>query len=204
MVRKKQYHSKRYAFTMIELIFAIVIIAISVMSLPVMSGATQKGVEEGIVQEAIFASSAELMSALAGYWDENSMEDINVSKFSRVINLKGDCDAGTKLRPGHINQPYHRRCLDNITTTNPLDTADTSKNIYDLNDIAYIDQDIFISGSVADATGYKKIYKGSISVSRSGNVKTVVSTIKDNGEVIVKLKAQSANIGEVDFYKRTL
>ena len=203
MVRKKQYHSKRYAFTMIELIFAIVVIAISVISLPVMSEATQKGVEEGIVQEAIFASSTDLMSALAGYWDENSMEDINVSKFSRVIDVKADCDVGTKLRPGHINQPYHRRCLDD-TTTNPLDAADTSKNIYDLDDVAHVDQDIFVSGSVADATGYKKIYKGSISVSRSGNVKTVVSTIKDNGEVIVKLKAQSANVGEVDFYKRTL
>ena len=46
--------SKRFGFTMIELIFAIVIIAISVMSLPMMTQVTNKGLEESLVQEAIF------------------------------------------------------------------------------------------------------------------------------------------------------
>jgi len=77
-------HRKRFAFTMIELIFAIVIIAISVMSLPMMAVVTQRGMENNIVQEAIFAASAELMGATSGYWDENSMQDINVSHLSRV------------------------------------------------------------------------------------------------------------------------
>jgi prepilin-type N-terminal cleavage/methylation domain-containing protein len=57
-MRKRILH--RLAFTMIELIFAIVIIAISVMSLPMMTQVTSAGIERNLVQEAIFASVAEI------------------------------------------------------------------------------------------------------------------------------------------------
>jgi len=119
---------------MIELIFAIVIIAITVLSLPMMTQINQRGVESNIVQEAIFAASTELMGATAGYWDENSLQDINMSHLERVINISGDCNTSTQLRPGHINQMYHRRCLDsNSTTAHNSNVAIADINVSDLN-----------------------------------------------------------------------
>ncbi|WP_366755894.1 type II secretion system protein [Sulfurimonas sp.] len=50
----------KYAFTLIELIFAIVIIGISVMSLPMLTQVTSSAIEKNLVQEAIFASVAEI------------------------------------------------------------------------------------------------------------------------------------------------
>ena len=203
MVTKRYYHSKRFAFTMIELIFAIVIIAIAVLSLPIMSGVNQKAIEDSIVQEAIFAASAELIGASAGYWDEYSMQDANISKFSRVINIGGDCNATTKLRPGHIAQPYHRRCLDDTTITNVYTGG--IGTISDLSDLNYTNQQTF-TDDTTNASGYKQMYKSDLNISLAANeIKTLTSTIKDeNGNKLVVLKIQSANIGEVDYYKRTL
>lgn len=186
----------RLAFTMIELIFAIVVIAIAVLSLPVMNQITARGIENSIVQEAIFAASAELMGASSYYWDDNSMNDISVSHLSRVINISGDCV--DQLRPGHINQPHHRMCLDN-NTTGPRDASGGAVN--DLNDAAI--SQVMLENPNPEAEGYKNTYTSTIGVVRNGNAKTITSTITNSdGDIIVLLRAQSANIGEIDFYKR--
>jgi len=196
-------HRKRFAFTMIELIFAIVIIAISVMSLPMMAVVTQRGMENNIVQEAIFAASAELMGATSGYWDENSMQDINVSHLSRVINIGNDCNSTTNLRLGHINQPYHRRCLDNNET---IAFNLQGGAVSDLNDAAHGSQSIFLN-QTPTASGYKDDYNSTLSVSVSAadaNVKDINVTVTNTaGKVVTILKAKSANIGEIDYYRRT-
>ena len=61
-------------FTLIELIFAIVIIAISVMSLPTMTEVTSSGVAQNVeVQEAIFKAIVKTKSAVG----ENSFANID-------------------------------------------------------------------------------------------------------------------------------
>ncbi len=204
MVRTR--HCKRFAFTMIELIFAIVIIAISVLSLPIMIGVINKGVENSLAQEAIFAASAELMGSSAGYWDENSMEDIDVSHLSRVIDIANICDSD-RLRPGHIAQMYHRRCLDNpgaITGVHNSSINLVDINVSDLNNVAHPDESIF-TDNTTDAAGYKQTYTSSIIVSLGAdtNIKEIVATIRDeDGDIVTILRSQSANIGEIDYYKR--
>lgn len=192
--------TQRLAFTMIELIFAIVIIAISVMSLPMMTQVANKGLEESLVQEAIFVGSAELMSATTAYWDTNSMQDINVSSLSRVIDRSNNCDASTRLLPGHINQPYHRRCLDANGTI--INVADNNLDTTTLDGMEKTDIPVFINASTT-AEGYKKSYTSSIDVNRTGNIKMITVTIKDAGTPVTVLRTQSANIGEIDYYKRS-
>ena len=195
----------RSAFTLIELIFAIVIIAIAIVSLPIMTGVTQKGVEQNILQEAIFATSTQLMGITAAYWDERSMEDTNVSDLSRVIDIGGDCNATTRLRPGHIAQPYHRRCLES-NSSNGLD-ATSNDNVYSLDDaVSNINgaTSIFDNPDAA-ASGYKDVYTSNATISRDDDVKKITVTIKDSsGNIITKLITYSANIGEPDYYKRTM
>ena len=198
------HHSKRFAFTMIELIFAIVIIAIAVVSLPIMTAATQKGVEENILQEAVYAASSQLMNILSAYWDENSMKDGNISLYSRVIDIDNDCNATTKLRPGHIAQPFHRRCLDELTVT-PLNAS--GGNYYSLKDAEHDlnNTDIFDYPN-PDATGYKNTYTSIIKVfPNDHNTKKITITVNNSsGDTITKLITYSANIGEPQYYKRTM
>ena len=194
----KQYTTSKYAFTMIELIFAIVVISIAVMSLPVMTRITSKSIESNIVQEAVFAASAELIGATSYYWDENSMQDIDKSYLSRVINITGDCF--DQLRTGHIDQPKHRMCLDVDSNNSVRNSA--GGTVDDLNDIA-VTKDIFTTTNTTGA-GYKKSYTSTIAVTleADNNIKKITSTISDSGTDIVKLYTYTANIGEIDFYKR--
>jgi len=193
----------RFAFTMIELIFAILVIGISVISLPTMTNITNKGIENNLVQEAIFAASAELMGSTSGYWDEKSMQDINTSPFSRVIDIDNDCDVNTRLRAGHIAQPYHRRCLDSNVSSGLGQTTDD--DIYSLDDAAHGYEDIFVD-TTTSANGYKQTYKSKVTVdlnTTDHNIKNITITIKDeNNNIITLLRAKSANIGEIDYYKR--
>ena len=200
----------RLAFTMIELIFAIIIISIAVVSLPMMTKITEKGIEEGILQEAIFAGSAELMSASAGYWDTNSMSNNAVSHISRVIDVGSTCENNTssirhRLRAGHIAQPYHRRCVDENITTVVIANSDDA-NYSSLDSAEHASQDIFIDTDT-EASGYKQTYKSVVTVAvnaGNSNIKDISVLVTNNAadKNITLLRMQSANIGEIDYYKR--
>jgi hypothetical protein len=190
---------------MIELIFAIVIISIAVISLPIMTRITSKGIESSILQEAIFAGSSELVSATTGYWDTNSMSDNAFSQISRVIDTTGSCETNSsspryRLRPGHIAQTLHRRCIDSNTTT-PADAASaTFPNIDNAN---HATNDVIFTDNTTNATGYKDTYKSTLLVQRNGDIKSLTVQVTDNsGNPITVLYSQSANIGEIDYYKR--
>lgn len=184
------------AFTMIELIFAIVIIAIVVVSMPMISQVSQKNVENNLAQEAIFAASSELMGATSAYWDQRSMEDAdaNLTSLARVINIGGDCNSSTRLRPGHIDQPLHRRCLDNDAATG------LGSSFLNLDNLVHGNKLIFTDSN--DETGYKTTYYSNMSVSSNNNVKTITVTISDSTDTVTVLKAVSTNIGEPDYYKK--
>lgn len=216
MVRNR-HPLKRYAFSMIELIFAIVIIGVSVISLPMMTQATSKAIEENLVQEAVFAASTELNQVVSYYWDENSIQGND--SLSKVINT-GDCNDISKLMPGHVNQPLHRRCLDD-TTENPspslgFDSGESPSDKNDIDDnIIVSNEAIFIatSGNVASAEGYKESYTKTVEVDYANfgtevaadkNIKKITVTIKgEDNKTITRLSTYSANIGEVDYYKRS-
>jgi len=196
--------TSKTAFTMIELIFAIVVIAIAVVSLPMMMQVNSKGMENNLAQEAIFGASVELMQTSSGYWDANSMNDINTSDYARVINIDNDCNSTTKLRPGHINQPFHRRCINDTaihTASNITGNADFST----LNDFVGTKQ-LFI-GDEKGAAGYKDMnYTSTITVSphaTDNNIKVITVTIKEGAKVVTVLKTEAANVGEVQYHKRT-
>ena len=202
---------KKSAFTLIELIFAIVIIAVSVMSLPMMTQATSKGIEANIVQEVIFATGAILNESTTYYWDSNSMDDSNTTSngYSRVVNA-GQCVGGgvPYKRVGHIN----RQCLDDNTTT-PNAVGDSTSIEWAAN--IYNDIDI-LTGTAAAAT-YKDSYSARAivtSCSTGGCIKFGLAADPNNNpslkevqvqvtptgsaNILVLLRAYVANIGEVE------
>ncbi len=215
MVRKYSLF-KKSAFTLIELIFAIVIIAISVMSLPMMTQATSKGIEANIVQEVIFATGAILNESTTYYWDTSSMEDTNSSGgYSRVINTTvggiDECLGGGApyRRVGHIN----RQCLDDNTTIQDSigdsDSIEQAETDYS--------NDLILRGNAAAAT-YKDSYSATATVNsckdggcvqfgqenNNTNLKEIEIQVTPTGSanVLVILRAYVANIGEVEPEKR--
>jgi len=212
---------KRYAFTMIELIFAIVIIAIAVMALPMMTQTTSKGIEENLVQEAIFASAAKLNEITSYPWDENSTLDKNRSSFSRVIwTSDDDCNASShpNLRQGHIKQQtLHRKCLNEdyslVQPSNPLGMEEDDNGTYDdIDDFNNVSAPLFI-GSVGSAEGYKTPYTMDVNISYAAfgpkkesnmtkkNMKEINITIIDPNTnlTILKVHTYSANIGGIAY-----
>ena len=202
MVRtKKAIH--RAAFTLIELVFAIIIISISIVSLPIIMQINADGVEKSIVQEAIFAASAELMGATSYYWDARSVEDFNTSQYSRVINVDEDCIAN-RQRPGHVS----RRCLDSNASAGVNYTTDDAT--LGLNASVHVAGDMF-DNNVTEASGYKQRYKSRMEIAKgndingtqSDNVKVLtVSIFDEDSTLLTSLKIYNANIGEVPYYKR--
>ncbi|PHQ90775.1 MAG: hypothetical protein COB42_04550 [Sulfurimonas sp.] len=209
---------RRFAFTMIELIFAIVIISISVLSLPMMNQVISDNIEGSITQEAIFAASAELNQIISYHWDENSLQ--NGVSLSRVVwATANDCDPLTQLRPGHIREPLHRRCTDVATPTPANNLGSEGGDLDDLDDINQNPHAIFINiGNAGNrALEYKNAYMSTFNVSyatidpayvipnddTNNNIKRIRVTVSDAAGVVTELTTFSSNIGEIDYYKRT-
>jgi prepilin-type N-terminal cleavage/methylation domain-containing protein len=198
---------RKAAFTLIELIFAIVIIAITVVSLPMMNQTVSKGIDRNILQEVIFAATTKLDEALAANWDENSVEPNDENGSARVIDTDDTCDE-QRHRHGHINQKLHRRCLDSNATG--VSNSNTNDAVDALEDSEVTNEDLFDKSE--SASGYKDDYTYTLDVSpdatfgatTSEDIKEVDIDIKDSdSKTIVKLKTFSCNIGEVDFYSRS-
>jgi prepilin-type N-terminal cleavage/methylation domain-containing protein len=206
---------KSAAFTLIELIFAIVIIAISVISLPMMNQSISKGISSSIVQEAIFAAATELNEVTTGYWDDNSFDTGTTNSLARVIDHEGNCENNSSLEsfrhmPGHIAQPLHRRCVNNPTIT-PDDNANSDNTVQSLGDKAHSATNIFIN-DITDESGYKQKYDSAVEITRPAtfnsvsyeDMKKITITITDaeDDSPITSLTTYSANIGEIDYYKK--
>ncbi len=108
----------RFAFTMIELIFAIVIISITVVSLPMLMQVTQKSNEASVDQELIFIGSKLMNDVLSESWDEHSIDPTPGGKIpDKVVQipggtakfLPGNVDMNRSFRVGHIRQDNHRK-----------------------------------------------------------------------------------------------
>ena len=191
------------AFSMIELIFAIVIIGVAVLSLPMMSQVTSRGIENNLAQETIFAASAELNQVMSYYWDDRSIEDGNTS-LSRVIDSSNDCDDTTKQRVGHV----HRRCVNSDSNAAPTIGSDAG-DLDDIDDVNMASEALFIGGSSAQA--YKQNYTSVVNVTLSnfgtaGNndIKKITVTVFDeDGNTVTALSSYVANVGEVGYHKRT-
>lgn len=116
-------------FTMIELIFAIVVIAISVMSLPTMIQATSSGVEKNLeAQEAIFKAVVLTKSAIG----ENSFDSLDGIE---TLN-KTAIASGIGLVDYKFNQKYTLTVSDGATFNGETDAniKKVTTNIFNEND----------------------------------------------------------------------
>lgn len=107
------------AFSLIELVIAIVVIAISVMTIPLMLNQSMRNDSLSMMQESILAARTNMENILTYPWDDNSVEaDSTILRVLDVQNGDGDLNRtdGTATqknrRVGHILADKRRRFHD--------------------------------------------------------------------------------------------
>lgn len=197
----------RKAFTMIELIFAIVVISFAVLSLPMINQVISKNMERSLTQEAILIASTDLTKAISGKWDENSKGWDETLSYEHIIPSATE-QAGIDLkRSGNVNIKY----TDNKaigSSTIGLDTGEDLDSTDDVDDY-HITSAISAVAETGSASGYKQQYTKKISISDTNttdsnlttdtfNVKKVEVTVYDeNDDLVVVLRTFVANTGSV-------
>ncbi len=165
----------RSAFSLIELIFAIVVIGIGLMSMPLITSVNSDSMKENIVQEGIFAVSTQVVEYSSFSWDENSRGHAG-STYSSVLDVAtGDSDfrcmsdgkTPDEYRVGHVkSSANHRRCYsvgdaDRSETPIGLEAgAGKNADIDDANGAAGTP----FTGTVTSSRGYKYQYKAALAV----------------------------------------
>lgn len=214
------------AFTLIELVVAIVVIGIAMMSIPLMLSQASKSNEFNINQEAILAGVTKISSILTYSWNET-----NSSGILQVFDVtNGDSELNRTVtdknrRVGHFKEKYRRKFYDDTTEAN-LTLGHDKGNEYD--DIDDFNGEYFniVNGGTGD---YIKDLNLSVTVSYikdsatysqsptlnfdlntspvlpSTNIKIVEINVTDKDHnIITKLKAFSANIGSYELLYRVV
>ncbi len=228
MVRQTQQFQNKVssAFTMIELIFAIVVVGVTLLTIPLMIQTNNKALEGSITQEAIFLASAVLSVASADVWDDNSLvatNDPDEYVLAKILDVGGKANIGSggysrtsetdNIRVGGLSENLHRQFIDYDAsaidgTVGPAQVGDKTLTLT-------------IESSASAIAGYKNTYAVTgrrIYVADTGTVLPTASSATSNLKMIevsipvatdanniitVVLRAYAANIGEVDYAKRS-
>jgi len=94
------------AFSLIEVVFAIIIISISLMSVPMLLKQASKSDEYAIIQESILASSTKMGNILSYPWDNKSYDEDN--KVLRVLDVSATGDDELARDPATLNENYRK------------------------------------------------------------------------------------------------
>jgi len=201
------------AFTLIELIFAIVIIGIAALSLPMMSQVISKGSEKSLTQEAIFIAFTEITKVTSAAWDENSR--IGNDDYEHIIfTSNAEADLNLSKRNGNINILYNTNTNRTIRLSalgfDANDNNGTADRENDVDD--YIISGANATGSAGSDTGYKFQYTKDIALIASSsfgnisatnpspnpNIKRIQINVDDTaGNLLVSFYMYAINTGSV-------
>lgn len=194
------------AFTLIELIFAIVIIGIAALSLPMMSQVISSGSEKSLTQEAIFIAFTEITKVTSSAWDENSR--IGNDDYEHVIfATTTERDSNLSKRSGNVNILYNTDLARTIMpSTLGFDANDNNGTVNREDDIDDYIATGNATGSAGSTTGYKFQYTKNITVSANGtfgtlaadpNIKRVQIEVNNssNGNLLVRFYTYAFNTG---------
>jgi len=156
---------KKSAFTLIELIFTILILGFIATAMPMFMTKDMDARDESLVQEAIYAASAKMSQILSYKWDEGSNEDNNTISQAKVLDIPPsfftdvalDRNGSSKFRVGHFQETGRRAMYTNTLETNASALLGNDINDTFPDDIDDLVNPTLVSGNAA-AGGYKAAY----------------------------------------------
>ena len=148
----------RPAFTLIELIIAIVVLGIVFISIPFILLNNARSLEQNLLQEAVLLTTTKMGQILSYPWDENSSVAATLAK-TEVVEVSVTDAALLRstedFRVGHFQEALHRKM-----TPNALQRAASNikSDANDLDDIDDFDSNASTVAGTAGAVGYKSDY----------------------------------------------
>jgi len=208
---------KKSSFSLIELIFAIVIVGITVTAIPMLLNTSSNNMETNLESKTFYNAYGVLMSIKTLDWDENNTKDDN---FYKVLTAN-DGDNELKCeRNGtvELNNSSGADCDDNTTSHIGIDDGEDANdsstfddvddfNDYNVTNLAHYDIRIGVR-YVKDDTDYSAkniFYNDDLTTSNNTNIKEIELNITNkSGKLIAIIKGKSMNIGAVMIYKKNL
>ena len=167
------------AFTLIEVLLAIIVISIAISAVPAVMKQTQRSTDFAIAQESLLASTTKLYSIYSYRWDENSSDDPDTPYYVKVVNTNGDDElnnsTGDGFRIGHIRQNGRNKFFTSSehNATLPAHFDDASEVDAEIDDI----DDFHNTNSIiTTATG------GSVDYKRDLNMSVKVMYVDDEAD----------------------
>jgi len=211
----------RSAFTMIELIFAIVLIAVVMLTIPTMIQVNNKTLEGNAAQEAIFLVSSVLSEATTQLWDTSSVDgNATTVRLSKMLDVNGTGnaaynrwpDTNSTVRAGGLEQDLHRMFFS--AETRPAQAAGAAVTLPGSFDSTATGQQLGLKTQYAitatrvyvDDTPAATFVFSTAADAQQTNIKMTLveinATIDGTPTVISRLRAYTCNIGETDYAKR--
>ena len=212
---------KREGFSLVELVFSIVVIAIALMTVPLMLSQGAKSNQYALMQESILAARTKMGNILSFKWDNNASDDNNT--IVRVMDVQHGTAAldrnSSVRRVGHIVEDLRRRMRDNVTYASlGQEVADEFDDIDDFDGDAavvaasgatgvegkfdYLDEDLNLTTRVrfiSDDTNYSKQ-----TISFDFNISTATNDVNLSTNIkMIELNATSTNRVDMPFVFRT-
>lgn len=215
---------------MIELIFAIVIIGIAVAGVPRIIARNSQSLDDNLIQEGVFAVSAKAAQLLTYRWDANSQDPNDLLSHSKILDMPGGSTdlnrTNSIFRQGGVVAEYHRRfhsavanpagiVFDGVSTgidnfiLGGSQNADAYKHNFRVNiGVSYVaDGDGTYNTGATGVThnlGTAAATAGTDTNMKMGTVTLQMEDENGNWNNMVELRVYAANIGEVDYFKRTM
>lgn len=172
---------RRHAFTLIEVLLALIIIGITVLTVPMIIQVNAKSTEGSLEQEAVFNASAKLLQTLSFPWDENAtnaeLAGEGADVLAGVVNIPQNGDTAPSLdvtlikdRPGLVSRKTRRDGFGQEVDVSNLGNDNPSVLVQGIDDFngqaSNVLNDKGINSAVIDtAAGYKTDYTMTTTVS---------------------------------------
>lgn len=204
---------KRSAFSMIELIFAIVLIGLVVAGVPQMLSRNDTTLQRNLVQQELFIAAKAASELLTQPWDQNSLDATTSLAYAKVLDVNPtnttifsrQTDAlGNNLpyRLGHIREDNHRRFHNTVTTPAGFQIPnDTQQPTLPTSTVMQIKSG-YSRQTAADFFQTTPTQSNAVASQTSAKMASITVTHDNNPDRNVTLRLYMANIGETAFAHR--
>jgi prepilin-type N-terminal cleavage/methylation domain-containing protein len=206
---------KKYSFTLIEIIIAMVIVGIAVTAIPMLLNSSSNSMATSLKEDSFFNAYSTISLIQTLNWDENNTKD---DKHYKVLTSpNGDSELKCK-RNGiiQLNNKSGADCDDNTTSHIGIDDGEDRDDVTtfdDIDDFNGYEIDSFSKYKIKialyyidDTADYSKnniFFNDNKKVAHDSNIKQIELNITDkNDKVFSIFRFESFNIGKVKVYSR--
>jgi len=161
----------RGAFSLLELIIAIIVIGISLLSIPLILTSNTKSLETSLQQEAVMGALTQIANIMSYKWDEGETNASINGGYAKILDTQSNASALDcveqsfgRVRKGNFLGDDRRKCYNTQRLATAPDALGSDDNdLDDIDDFITYDSEL-ISGDRNSEDDYKRDYAYDIGV----------------------------------------